>query len=222
MPAGTKFWDGDDLKQKLDSKRVKNLEIDRSPFSSITSSFSFTASSEIEIFDYDFNGKAKNSYNIKTDGFDEGDDTYHIYVPDGEAFAFHDNQVSKLRAQSQSHFGFSYVSPSLYNIYREIDNALYPYSRGYSMGRKKSRAYQMLCSYLSTMPQTDRVTVNSLSKSSIKDRVIDFLDNCDAISDNQQITKLTNCIQDILDLSYINQTAVLNKQENVAANKKDV
>lgn len=222
MPAGTKFWDGGDLKQKLDSKRVKNLEIDRSTFSSITSSFSFNDSAEIEIFDYDFNGKAKNSYNIKTDGFDQGDDTYHIYVPDGEAFAFHDNQVSKLRAQSQSHFGFSYVSPSLYNIYREIDNALYPYSRGYSMGRKKSRAYQMLCSYLSTMPQTDRVTVDSLSKSSIKNRVIDFLDNCDATSDNEQITKLTNCIQDILDLSYINQTAVLNKQENVAANKKDL
>jgi len=222
MPAGTKFWDGGDLKQKLDSKRVKNLEIDRSPFSSTTASFSFTSSSEIEIFDYDFNGKAKNSYSIKTEGFDQGNDTYHIYVPDGEAFAFHDNQVSKLRAQSQSHFGFSYVSPSLYNIYREIDNALYPYSRGYSMGRKKSRAYQMLCSYLSTMPQTDRVTVNSLSKSSVKNRVTTFLDNCDATSDTVQITKLTDCIQDILDFSYINQTAVLNKQENVAANKKDL
>lgn len=219
MPVGTLFFDGGDLKQKLDYHRVKNLEIDRSPYSSTTESFSFSDESEIEIFD---KTKTEIQYTIYQKGFSVGGDYYEIYIPDGEAFAFYDSETDRLRTQNLTNFSFSYVSPSLYSVYREIDNALYPYNRGYSMGRQKSRAYQMLCSFLSTMPQIDRVTTRRFSKPSVRSIVVNFLNNCSASSETEQSNKLRDCILSILNDSFIDQTSVSTGFDGVVSDKRQL
>lgn len=225
MPAGTIFYDNGVLKKKLDYRRVRNLAVDRSVFNSsfvlTTPGFLFNDNKEIEVFDED---KTKVQYSLYNQGFDVGGDYYEIFIPEGEAFSFYDNAVDRARTQAKGIFSYSYVSPALHNIYRELHNALYPYNRGYVMSLGKTRAFQMLCNLLSTGPQIDRVIVRSLSKFSVKNRVLSLLNNSGAADESIQNTAMTNCITDIVNLTYwnLNNPEPQIKFQNVISNNLEL
>ena len=220
MPAGTVFKDGGVWKKKVDFKTAKNLEIDRSQLTSSNDpQFNFTDEEELEDFTKDSaglypseieNSKAAEEYTLLTHGFQDDsssfkidDKTYQIYVSEGEAFAFYENLVDKDKTLDKSIFSYSYCSPALHNIYREIYNALYPFDRGYVMTDNESRAFHLLCNFISTGPQLDRVIVNSLSKTEIKDKVLTFLEVTPG-GQTTQLTKTRNIIEDIINESYSN------------------
>ena len=219
MPAGTVFKDDGIWKKKLDFKTARNLNIDRSelPEGYSDPQFNFTDDEELEDFTKDSEGsypsliensKAAAEYTLLTHGFQNdsnsfkiGNETYQIYISDGEAFAFYESLVDKDRTEDKSIFSYSYCSPALHNIYREIYNALYPFNRGYVMTDNQSRAFNLLCNFISTGPQLDRVIVNSLSKTEIKDKVLTFLSVSPA-EQTTQLNKTRNIIEDIIKESY--------------------
>ena len=186
--------------QKTDHRTAKDLGVDRSQIDG--TNITFTEDQELINFLGHIRGSGDNNFPYQVKGqssieadfahrgwnlpsfFDNNVDS--IYIPDGEAFAFYDNQVDRDRTQLRSLPSFSYLSPSLHNIYREVFHALYPYDRedvkeaeatavdiikdtynityGYGqMTEREARAFNLLCNFLSTAPQIDRVTINSYS-----------------------------------------------------------
>lgn len=210
MPVGTRFLNGEDEYQKIDLRSAKKLSIDRSVLgSSIDENnppeFNFT--DEEELYDYSSDGDTR--YKVFRTAGDSHSPVFSnrvdaIYVSDGESFAFHDNAVDAARAQASSLFSYSYVSPALHVTYREIFNALYPYARGYTMTENQARAFNLLCNLMSTGPQTDRVTVNRLSDSRIKTTVLDFLNNLQGGSSQQEQGQVFKCIYDIMNITSDN------------------
>jgi len=210
MPVGTIFlvqeeqYEEDRYYQKTDDRTAKKLSVDRSVLNSSLNvdnppEFSFT--DEEELYNYSLNGDTSYQVVRIVGGSTFSNRVDAIYIPNGESFAFHDNAVDAARAQASSLYSYSYVSPALHGIYREIFNALYPYARGYTMSENKTRAFNLLCNFMSTGPQIDRVTISSLSDSRIKTTVLNFLNSLQGGDPEQEKLEVFKCIYNIINIA---------------------
>ena len=204
MPVGTVFLAETEYYQKTDDRTAKKLSVDRSALNSslnVDNPPEFIFTDEEELYNYSLNGDTSYQVVRIVGGSTFSNRVDAIYIPNGESFAFHDNVVDAARAAASSLYSYSYVSPALHGVYREIFNALYPYARGYTMSENKTRAFNLLCNFMSTGPQIDRVTISSLSDSRIKTAVLDFLNNLgggDPVQENLQVFK---CIYKIINIT---------------------
>ena len=236
--------------QKTDHRTAKDLGVDRSQIDS--TNITFTEDQELINFlgyirgsgDNNFPYQVKGQSSIEADFahrgwnlpsfFDNNVDS--IYIPDGEAFAFYDNKVDRDRTQQRSLPSFSYLSPSLHNIYREVFHALYPYDRedvkeaeataidsvketynityGYGqMTEREARAFNLLCNFLSTAPQIDRVTINSYSDAYYKifPLIRSFIREGAIFSGaSDQFTAIAKLIRKIINITSDNQYVKIN------------
>lgn len=221
LPVGSTFsplnsLDEDDIYIKTDAGTAKKITVDRSVLGSsldVTNPPQFNFTDDEELYDMSPSGDV--SYNVFRAGpgfgtnvdymndfnIDLGGLIDAIHISDGESFAFYDNAVDAARAQASNLFSYSYVSPALHGTYREIFNALYPYARGYTMTENKARAFNLLCNFMSTGPQIDRVTVNSLSDGLVKATVLDFLDNLQGGDPDQEKLQVFKCIYNIMNIT---------------------
>tara|TARA_Y100000389_G_scaffold99806_1_gene96548 strand:+ start:15457 stop:22701 length:7245 start_codon:yes stop_codon:yes gene_type:complete len=237
LPVGTTFSpigseNEEEIYVKTDTFTAKNTSVDRSVLGSSLDvnnppEFNFTDDEEL----YNMGPSGDISYQIFRAGpgfapnVDLGSEGIidAIHISDGESFAFYDNAVDAARAQASSLFSYSYVSPALHGTYREIFNALYPYARGHTMTENKARAFNLLCNFMSTAPQIDRVTVNSLSDGRIKTTVLDFLDNLQGGDAEQEKLQVFKCIYNIMNItndSVYDQVPGNIALENNITNKK--
>ncbi len=221
LPVGATFSplyssDEDDRYIKTDAGTAKKITVDRSVLGSsldVTNPPQFNFTDDEELYNMSPSGDV--SYNVFRTGpgfgtnvdymndfnIDLGGLIDAIHISDGESFAFYDNAVDEARAQASNLFSYSYVSPALHGTYREIFNALYPYARGYTMTENKARAFNLLCNFMSTGPQLDRVTVNSLSDGLVKATVLDFLDNLQGGDPDQEKLQVFKCIYNIMNIT---------------------
>jgi len=126
---------------------------------------------------------------------------YDLWIPDGECFSYYETEIASIRSKTNLENSNTYLSPSLYPVYREIYHTLtLRRLRGsaYSYNKKQSLALQKLCYFLSSSPIIDRTTINILNDDEIYNAVttyinLDITDTGDN-TDIKELKKILNII----------------------------
>jgi len=113
-----------------------------------------------------------------------------LWISNGEQFSYFNNVKDKNTAYSiqSPSASNSYLSPCLYNNYREIYNLLSIKNikgMGSGLNLRKARLLKKLCQILSTSPMMDRTTHSYLLKEEIQSAVSTFLDTSLSNTDNE-------------------------------------
>jgi hypothetical protein len=126
---------------------------------------------------------------------------FDIWVSDGECFSYYDNIIDKRRSKLKQQQSKTYLSPALFNIYREIYNTLTLRRTKSNSGLNKTKSlnFQKLCYFLSSSPLIDRTTIDLLDTEEIYNRVQEYI-NINPIPQNRatEITKLKEILNFIL------------------------
>lgn len=100
-----------------------------------------------------------------------------IWISPGEALSYYNNQTEKSRYNQSGICSYSYLSPGLFPIYREIYHSLTKRRpKGIAYNRKQAFALQKLCYFLSTGPFFDRTTTDILSSIEVYNSVQEYID----------------------------------------------
>jgi len=126
---------------------------------------------------------------------------FDIWISDGECFSYYDNIIDKRRSKLKQQQSKTYLSPALFNIYREIYNTLTlrRIKSNSGLNKTKSLNFQKLCYFLSSSPLIDRTTIDLLDTEEIYNRVQEYI-NINPIPQNRatEITKLKEILNFIL------------------------
>jgi hypothetical protein len=115
-----------------------------------------------------------------------------IWIPDGEALSYYHNNTQKNRHNTSKIASYSYLSPGLFPIYREIfDRITRRMIKKNGLTRKQSFALQKLCYFLSTSPLTDRTTVSFWSTQLVTQAMEEFINKDHASVDTEKDNLLT-------------------------------
>lgn len=99
-----------------------------------------------------------------------------LWISPGEALSFYNNRTEKARYNQSNISSYSYLSPGLFPVYREIYHSLTKRRpKGLAYNRKQSFALQKLCYFLSTSPLFDRTTTDILSTEYVYGLVQEYL-----------------------------------------------
>ena len=103
----------------------------------------------------------------------------NLWIANGDSFSYFKNPEDKKDAITDKRVSWSYLSPCLYPIYREIYNILslhhVKYINKSALNRKQTRLFKKLCQVLATGPTLDRVAMSYLSSTSIRNIVSEYL-----------------------------------------------
>lgn len=103
----------------------------------------------------------------------------NLWIANGDSFSYFKNPEDKKNATTDKRASWSYLSPCLYHIYREIYNTLSLHHVKYitrsALNRKQTRLFKKLCQVLATGPTLDRVAMSYLSSTSIRNIVSEYL-----------------------------------------------
>jgi hypothetical protein len=103
--------------------------------------------------------------------------SYSLWIPDGDVNSFYNSSKDKAKRISKNIVSQTYLSPSLYHIYRSLYQALTvkkirPSVPGSSpLDKSQSGRLRKLCSFLATSPLIDKVSINRLIDSSLYDQI---------------------------------------------------
>ena len=144
---------------------------------------------------------------------------FDIWISNGECFSYFDNIVDKRRSKLKNQQSKTYLSPALFNIYREIYNTLTLRRTKSNSGLNKTKSlnFQKLCYFLSSSPLVDRTTIDLLDTEEIYNRVQEYI-NINPIPQNRatEITKLKEILNFILS-KYVKFNFYFSKQ-NISGN----
>jgi hypothetical protein len=174
---------------KIKNNYIKIIEISREPLSQqdspidkiIDISTLLENNEPIKIDDLYLSIISPSDFKILRINSDGGDQAIHqksLYISDGECFSYFDGDIEKEKALKNKENSKTYLSPILYNNYREIYHRLTIRSikKGTSsLTKKRGLALQKLCYFLSTHPQIDRTTVDILNTKEIYNKVQEYI-----------------------------------------------
>lgn len=210
---------------KADNKRIRLLNKDSSKFDSTTGNFIFNTSNEQQIIDIEIIADIDIKFFYIEDNTNKISDTlkdYDFWISNGEFYSYyfggkdrHDRQVySAVKMSSRS-----YLSPSLYHIYRTIYNAL-------TVKRIKTfdglgQTYKLeklkkLCYILATSPLIDKVNTNILQNDFVYSQVYTYVDRPCKTSVNDEIKELLNIVAFIF--KYYKQETDFTQKQVLANN----
>lgn len=125
-------------------------------------------------------------------------DNTEIWISDGEALSYYHNKTQKNRHNTSKIASYSYLSPGLFPVYREIfDRITKRMIKKNSLTRKQSFALQKLCYFLSTSPLTDRTTASFWSTPVVTQAMEEFI-NKDQGSIDTEKDNLLGAINSIM------------------------
>lgn len=148
-----------------------------------------------------------------------------LWIANGEAFSYFKSPGDKDDARYDGRASWSYLSPSLFHIYREIYNSLSSHHIKYInkpfLNRKQTRLFKKLCYFLATSPILDRTTISYLTSPSIQNIVNEFInkpvpDISTEISILKSVlAKISEALKDLSNYSNSNLAGnfINNKQE---------
>lgn len=206
-PVSRVILEAGSIVKKISDKKVINLSKKRYTFLNRladSEEMDILHHESRDIIDIPDNTEMYLSYNDNsTIGFD-------MFIPDGEAFSYYHNNLEKARYNFSSIASFSYLSPGLFPVYRQIYHSLTRRFTRDRLSRKQSMALQKLCYFLATAPQTDRTTVDLLSSSEVYDIVSNYI-SLNVSSIDSEMTSLKSTISQIME-KYVDLHKNINQQ----------
>ncbi len=224
---------------KINNDFIKRLDKDSSSFighSSVGPTSEFTHyTSQMDIIPVSLLGLSDSkSFEIE-DNTNKlyGDlENYDLWISNGEFYSYFFGGKDKYRrwqhTTTQRSTSRSYLSPSLYHIYRIIYNQITSkFIRDFGKTNNRTRVLEKLtklCYILATAPLIDRVNINILSNDSLYTKIIDYINADIKTTKDTEIQELLNIVAEIFTV-YKDQSQFLQKQTiatNYINNKKDL
>lgn len=123
--------------------------------------------------------------------------SYSLWIPDGDVNSFYNSSKDKNKRLSKNMVSQTYLSPSLYHIYRAIYHSLTikrvrPAVPGSSsLDKSRSGRLRKLCCFLATSPLIDRVDVNRLVDSNLYDQIYSqYIEGSSAATEKQDLINI--------------------------------
>jgi hypothetical protein len=197
---------------KIDDNQVFEINTDSSEFTN--NSIIFNDTNSIKSISSLSTTSSPVTFTLKTEIID-------YWIPEGDFFAFFNDEEDKDSCYSQNISSRSYLSPTLYNKYTQIYHILtLDEIKKLDGGRhlRKSRLLKRLCYLLATSPfLNDGTTHNFLYTDNIKTLVNNYL-NQNIANTKTEIDSIKNIIYSIS--KYFTDTKLINKlnQKNLGGN----
>lgn len=151
---------------------------------------------------------------------------YTLWISSGEVFSYYNGHRDRYKRDQNGTLSRSYLSPSLYRIYRSIYNALTirekKISSGFSLNKIQSAKLKKLCYFLASSPLIDGTTIDYLTAKPLYDRI--YNEYIKAASGTNEKKDLLNIINTIF-YSYRNISVDFDQQttgHNIVKTKTDL
>lgn len=218
---------------KSTNDSIKVLDKDSSRFDSSLGRFVFNTSNQQHIVPISSIPNIRNVYFFIEDNTNKIDPLlkdYDFWIANGEFYSYF--LGGKDRFDRQNHRSIklpsrSYLSPSLYHIYRTIYNTLTAtrIKTFNGLGQTyKLEKLKKLCYLLASSPLIDRVNINILQDNALFNLIDQYVSAPSDISINTEIQQLINIVHKIF-IRYSQQTYTIQKQTlatNYINNKTDL
>jgi hypothetical protein len=186
-------------------------------------------------------------FSIVGDEFDAEKGHREIYIPQGEVYSYFNSEEEMSETYRGQYTGFSrtYLSPTLFPVYREVYHSLtahferdpnslqnsaeyngfYSDEFGSSIGTDGPRLFHKICYFLSTHPLMDRTSINILSNEEFYYILSNAINSYKFGNDiNKEIVLIFNILTDMSNKlsNLIGPTKTSVDSSNIARSSKDL